>query len=59
VFFTVNAPLDLFVDHAKMPQTIINLAEQTGKEGACTKAYRDYMNELNMKDAVYAVFKSS
>jgi hypothetical protein len=35
------------------PHTIINLAEQTGKEGACTKAYRDYMNELNMKDAVY------
>ncbi|KAJ7449948.1 SacI homology domain-containing protein [Mycena latifolia] len=35
------------------PHTIINLAEQHGKEAAITQGYREYMNELADKDAVY------
>lgn len=32
-------------------QTILNLAEQSGKEGPVTDAYREYMHELDSKDA--------
>ncbi|CAK5264927.1 unnamed protein product [Mycena citricolor] len=35
------------------PHTVVNLAEQHGKEGQVTGAYRDYMAELAEKDAVY------
>ena len=31
-------------------QTIVNLAEQNGKEGVITAAYRDFVHELNAKD---------
>ncbi|KAL0565241.1 hypothetical protein V5O48_016787 [Marasmius crinis-equi] len=35
------------------PHSVINLAEHHGKEGAITQAYREYMRELNDKDAQY------
>jgi len=35
-----------------LTQTIVNLAEQGGKEGVITQAYREYMHELNMRDAL-------
>ncbi|KAJ6623464.1 SacI homology domain-containing protein [Mycena sp. CBHHK59/15] len=35
------------------PHTIINLAEQHGKEAAITQGYREYMQELADKNAVY------
>ncbi|TFK62545.1 hypothetical protein BDN72DRAFT_964483 [Pluteus cervinus] len=35
------------------PHTVMNLAEQHGKEGAITQGYRDYMQQLNMKHAQY------
>ncbi|KAJ7271919.1 SacI homology domain-containing protein [Mycena haematopus] len=35
------------------PHTIINLAEQHGKEASVTQGYREYMAELADKDAVY------
>lgn len=35
------------------PHTILNLAEQSGKEGPVTDAYREYMHELDSKDARY------
>ncbi|KAF8912099.1 SacI homology domain-containing protein [Gymnopilus junonius] len=38
------------------PHTIVNLAEQHGKEGVITDAYREYMHELNMKDAQYCEY---
>jgi hypothetical protein len=34
-------------------QTCINLAEQHGKEGPITGAYRDNMKEANLADAKY------
>jgi hypothetical protein len=33
-------------------QNIVNLAEQHGKEGAVTTAYREYVNEMKNKDVV-------
>ncbi|TFK42309.1 SacI homology domain-containing protein [Crucibulum laeve] len=38
------------------PHTIINLAEQHGREGAITQGYRDYMQELNSKDTHYCEY---
>ncbi|KAF9477543.1 hypothetical protein BDN70DRAFT_810519 [Pholiota conissans] len=38
------------------PHTIVNLAEQHGKEGVITRAYREYMHELNMRDAQYCEY---
>ncbi|KAF4615242.1 hypothetical protein D9613_002633 [Agrocybe pediades] len=38
------------------PHTAVNLAEQHGKEGAVTQAYREYMQELGMKDAQYCEY---
>ncbi|KAE9409523.1 hypothetical protein BT96DRAFT_872168 [Gymnopus androsaceus JB14] len=35
------------------PHTVVNLAEQTGKEGGVTNAYREYLTELNLPDAKY------
>ncbi|KAF8163607.1 SacI homology domain-containing protein [Crassisporium funariophilum] len=35
------------------PHTIVNLAEQHGKEGPITQSYKEFMHELNMKDAQY------
>lgn len=35
------------------PHTIVNLAEQHGKEGVITQSYRECMHELDMKDAQY------
>lgn len=35
-------------------QTIVNLAEQHGKEGAITNAYGDYVKELDSPDVQYA-----
>ncbi|KAH9484391.1 Phosphatidylinositide phosphatase SAC2 [Psilocybe cubensis] len=36
--------------------TVVNLAEQAGKEGAITQAYRNYMHELNLKEATYCEY---
>ncbi|KAF9014086.1 SacI homology domain-containing protein [Cyathus striatus] len=38
------------------PHTIVNLAEQHGKEGAITKGYRDYMHEFKSADARYCEY---
>ncbi|RDB21105.1 Phosphatidylinositide phosphatase SAC2 [Hypsizygus marmoreus] len=35
------------------PHTVLNLAEQQGKEGAITQGFREYMQELDSKDARY------
>lgn len=35
------------------PHTIVNLAEQQGKEGAISGAYREYVNELSLQDVQY------
>ncbi|KAF8212087.1 SacI homology domain-containing protein [Mycena galopus ATCC 62051] len=35
------------------PHTIVNLAEQHGKEASVTQGYREYMTELADKDAIY------
>ncbi|TDL25045.1 hypothetical protein BD410DRAFT_718891 [Rickenella mellea] len=35
------------------PHTLVNLAEQHGKEGAITRAYEKYANELAWKDVHY------
>ncbi|KAL0946733.1 hypothetical protein HGRIS_012912 [Hohenbuehelia grisea] len=35
------------------PHTIVNLAEQTGKEGVITKSYREFATELASDDARY------
>ncbi|GLB34696.1 putative inositol phosphatase [Lyophyllum shimeji] len=35
------------------PHTVLNLAEQHGKEGAITEGYREYMRELDSTDARY------
>ena len=34
-------------------QAIVNLAEQQGKEGPITQAYRQYAEELASKDVLY------
>ena len=46
-FFEALVLMDLCVFF----QTIVNLAEQAGREGVITQAYREYMQELNMSDA--------
>ncbi|KAG6852944.1 hypothetical protein C0991_007954 [Blastosporella zonata] len=38
------------------PHTVLNLAEQHGKEGAITQGYREYMQELDSKDARYCEY---
>ncbi|KAG1770369.1 SacI homology domain-containing protein [Suillus placidus] len=38
------------------PQTIVNLAEQHGKEGMITNAYREYATKLDAKDVRYCEF---
>ncbi|KAF8077695.1 SacI homology domain-containing protein [Lyophyllum atratum] len=38
------------------PHTVLNLAEQHGKEGAITQGYREYMQELESKDARYCEY---
>lgn len=38
------------------PLTVVNLAEQHGKEAPLTIAYRDTVNALGMKDVQYAFF---
>ncbi|KAG1756423.1 phosphoinositide polyphosphatase [Suillus paluster] len=38
------------------PHTIVNLAEQHGKEGLITNAYREYATKLDTKDARYCEF---
>ncbi|KAF8809044.1 hypothetical protein BYT27DRAFT_7163377 [Phlegmacium glaucopus] len=35
------------------PHTVVNLAEQHGKEGAITQSYREFVHELDMKDVQY------
>ncbi|KAG6832044.1 hypothetical protein H0H92_005466 [Tricholoma furcatifolium] len=35
------------------PHSVLNLAEQHGKEGAITEGYRNYMKELDSQDARY------
>ena len=37
----------------------MNLAEQRGKEGAITKAYRDYVHALASKDIKYVLRSTS
>ena len=39
----------------QLPQTVINLVEQHGKEGALSDAYREKMHELHSKDAQYVL----
>jgi hypothetical protein len=34
-------------------QTIVNLAEQHGREGVVTSAYREYVEEVNLSDVKY------
>jgi hypothetical protein len=34
-------------------QTIVNLAEQQGKEAAVTNAYKEYAQELDLKDIMW------
>ncbi|KAI8989706.1 SacI homology domain-containing protein [Trametes punicea] len=38
------------------PLTIVNLAEQHGKEGQVTNAYGEYVKELNPKDVRYVAY---
>ncbi|KAG2157447.1 SacI homology domain-containing protein [Suillus clintonianus] len=38
------------------PHTIVNLAEQHGKEGMITNAYREYATKLDAKDVRYSEF---
>lgn len=38
------------------PHTVLNLAEQHGKEGAITQGYREYMQEMDSKDARYCEY---
>ncbi|KAG2349544.1 hypothetical protein BDR05DRAFT_1020563 [Suillus weaverae] len=38
------------------PHTIVNLAEQHGKEGMITNAYREYATKLDAKDVRYCEF---
>ncbi|KAM6500271.1 SacI homology domain containing protein [Amanita muscaria] len=38
------------------PHTIVNLAEQHGKEGAITRAYREYVEELDSRDVIYCEY---
>ncbi|TFK30155.1 hypothetical protein FA15DRAFT_726049 [Coprinopsis marcescibilis] len=38
------------------PHTIINLAEQSGREGAITQAYREYVVEFDNKDVQYCEY---
>ncbi|KAJ3784104.1 SacI homology domain-containing protein [Lentinula aff. detonsa] len=35
------------------PHTVVNLAEQNGKEGGVTTAYREFLTELNLPDVKY------
>ena len=46
----------MFYRSHKIDQTIVNLAEQHGKEGVITQSYREYMHELDMKDVQYVLF---
>jgi hypothetical protein len=48
----VSSPRLLFTVVLKFCKTIVNLAEQHGKEAAITQGYREYMVELADKDAV-------
>lgn len=41
------------------PLTIVNLAEQRGKEAPVANAYRDRVSELDLKDVLYVSFQSS
>ncbi|KAI0054006.1 hypothetical protein FA95DRAFT_1551790 [Auriscalpium vulgare] len=38
------------------PHTIVNLAEQHGKEGAITAAYRDYVEEVTLPEVKYCEY---
>lgn len=38
------------------PHTIVNLAEQHGREGAITRGYCEYVEKLNSKDAQYTEY---
>ncbi|KAI0929197.1 hypothetical protein AcW1_006209 [Taiwanofungus camphoratus] len=38
------------------PLTVVNLAEQHGKEAQVTNAYRDFVNELNCKNIQYYAY---
>ncbi|OCH94928.1 hypothetical protein OBBRIDRAFT_768387 [Obba rivulosa] len=38
------------------PHTIVNLAEQNGKESAVSNAYGDYVRELGLKDIQYCAY---
>ncbi|GBE82128.1 predicted protein [Sparassis crispa] len=38
------------------PHTVVNLAEQHGKEAAVTNSYRNYVQELNSKDVQYHAY---
>ena len=53
--YVLPAPLLQIASHADvlsvLTQTAVNLAEQHGKEGAVTAAYREYMKSLDSKDA--------
>ncbi|KAH7926636.1 hypothetical protein BV22DRAFT_1062448 [Leucogyrophana mollusca] len=59
---TVDQNMDALKRHFKRtvpiygPHTIVNLAEQHGKEGAITNAYREYASKLDAKDARYCEY---
>ncbi|KIK59630.1 hypothetical protein GYMLUDRAFT_44597 [Collybiopsis luxurians FD-317 M1] len=38
------------------PHTVVNLAEQHGKEAGVTSGYREYLTELNLPDAKYTEY---
>ncbi|KAF5386792.1 hypothetical protein D9615_001600 [Tricholomella constricta] len=38
------------------PHTVLNLAEQSGKEGPITQGFKEYMQELDSKDARYCEY---
>jgi SacI homology domain len=40
-------------DISVLAQAIVNLAEQSSKEGPITQAFREYAQELNEKDVAY------
>jgi hypothetical protein len=49
----VSGPISSDTDILVLAQAIVNLAEQSGKEGPITQAFREYVQELERKDVLY------
>jgi SacI homology domain len=43
----------LYIRVTSGPQIIVNLAEQHGREGILTNAYREYVEEVKLPDVKY------